>query len=38
MSYALCRLSSVIYSYDLSKTSVADLNYTKGIKKPYSYN
>ena len=30
--HALCGLSGVIHSYDLSKASVADINYMKDVK------
>ena len=30
--HALCGLSGVIHSYDLSKASVADLHYMKDVK------
>ena len=30
--HALCGLSGVIHSYDLSKASVADLHYVKDVK------
>ena len=33
--HALCGLSGVIHSYDLSKASVADLNYMKDVKHTY---
>ena len=33
--HALCGLSGVIHSYDLSKASVADLHYMKDVKHPY---
>lgn len=33
--YALCGLSGVIHSYDLSKASVHDINYIKDIKPLY---
>lgn len=34
--HALCGLSGVIHSYDLSKASIHDINYLKDIK--HSYN
>lgn len=33
--HALCGLSGVIHSYDLSKASVADLHYMKDVKHTY---
>ena len=33
--HALCGLSGVIHSYDLSKASVADLQYIKDVKHTY---
>ena len=33
--HALCGLSGVIHSYDLSKASVADLHYMKDVKQIY---
>ena len=33
--HALCGLSGVIHSYDLSKSSVADLQYMKDVKHTY---
>ena len=33
--HALCGLSGVIHSYDLSKASVADINYMKDVKHTY---
>ena len=33
--HALCGLSGVIHSYDLSKASVADLHYMKDVKQTY---
>ena len=33
--HAICGLSGVIHSYDLSKASVADLNYMKDVKLTY---
>ena len=33
--HAVCGLSGVIHSYDLSKASVHDLNYMKGVKLEY---
>ena len=34
--HALCGLSGVIHSYDLSKASVHDINYLKDVKSMYS--
>ena len=33
--HALCGLSGVIHSYELSKASVHDINYLKDIKQVY---
>ncbi len=33
--HALCVLSGVLHSYDLSKASVADLHYMKDVKHTY---
>ena len=33
--YAICRLTGVIHSYDLSKASVADLKYMKDVELTY---
>ena len=33
--HALCGVSGVIHSYDLSKASVADINYMKDVKQSY---
>ena len=35
MLHAVCGLSGVIHSYDLSKASVHDLNYMKDVKLEY---
>ena len=36
MLHAICGLSGVIHSYDLSKASVADLSYMKDVKLAYN--